>query len=331
MQEEFLDQSIMLAKMMQDNFSDGLKRNNRKVKQAGFIVLHQTFMPSVLIETGFLTNKSEGMYLNSKKGQSEMGNAIAEAIVKYKNSISVSSSVTAVSEPVKAANTKKEPIPVQETPEKEIVELKKETVPVIVPKEEKSVPKELPGKEDVAVNKELNVPQEVINKPEEIAEKPKEVVKKDLPTEEATKVAEKVAEEIKEKPAVKEPVIKKPVVVASTEEKKEVVPEKKKEVIPEKKTAIPSKKASSVLFKVQILASSKNLPLVPTNFNGLNKLSKEPYKNLFRYMYGNTNSYKDAKLLKSNADLKGFTTSYIVAYKDGKRISVQEALKYTSD
>lgn len=48
-------------------------------------------------------------------------------------------------------------------------------------------------------------------------------------------------------------------------------------------------------------------------------------------MYGNTNSYKDAKLLKSNADLKGFTTSYIVAYKDGKRISVQEALKYTSD
>ncbi len=77
MQEEFLDQSIALAKMIQDNFSGKLKRNNRKVKQAGFIVLHQTFMPSVLVETGFLTNNSEGAYLNSKAGQSQMGSAIA--------------------------------------------------------------------------------------------------------------------------------------------------------------------------------------------------------------------------------------------------------------
>ncbi|MEO0527665.1 MAG: N-acetylmuramoyl-L-alanine amidase, partial [Bacteroidota bacterium] len=87
MQEEFLDQSIMLAKIMQDKFSNELKRNDRKVKQAGFIVLHQTFMPSVLVETGFLTNKSEGSYLNSKSGQSQMGKAIADAILSYRNSI----------------------------------------------------------------------------------------------------------------------------------------------------------------------------------------------------------------------------------------------------
>ncbi len=53
MQEEFLDKSIQLAKSMQDRFANKLKRNDRKVKQAGFIVLHQTFMPSVLVETGF--------------------------------------------------------------------------------------------------------------------------------------------------------------------------------------------------------------------------------------------------------------------------------------
>ena len=87
MQEEFLDQSIMLAKMMQDRFAKKLKRNDRKVKQAGFIVLHQTFMPSVLIEAGFLTNKNEGTYLNSRRGQSEMGKAIAEAILNYKEAL----------------------------------------------------------------------------------------------------------------------------------------------------------------------------------------------------------------------------------------------------
>ena len=85
MQEEFLDQSILLGKLMQDRFTGNLKRKDRKVKQAGFIVLHQTFMPSVLIETGFLTNKNEGKYLNSKKGQQEVGQAIAGAIMEYRN------------------------------------------------------------------------------------------------------------------------------------------------------------------------------------------------------------------------------------------------------
>ena len=67
-QEEYLDQSIQLASLIQNNFTNRLKRKNRKVKQAGFIVLHQTVMPSVLVELGFLTNKREGAYLNSKKG-----------------------------------------------------------------------------------------------------------------------------------------------------------------------------------------------------------------------------------------------------------------------
>ena len=94
MQEEFLDQSIQLAKSMQDRFANQLKRNDRKVKQAGFIVLHQTFMPSVLVEAGFLTNPSEGAYLNSKKGQEQIAKAIAEAVLEYKNSVRSSSVVS---------------------------------------------------------------------------------------------------------------------------------------------------------------------------------------------------------------------------------------------
>jgi N-acetylmuramoyl-L-alanine amidase len=87
MQEEYLDQSIMLASLIQDNFINKLKRKDRSVKQAGFIVLHQSYMPSVLVETGFLTNKEEGAYLNSKKGQSEMAVSIANAILSYKKNI----------------------------------------------------------------------------------------------------------------------------------------------------------------------------------------------------------------------------------------------------
>ena len=85
MQEEYLDQSIVAASYIQNSFVQNLKRKNRNVKQAGFIVLKYTYMPSVLIETGFLTNKNEGKYLNSLNGQKEMSNAISKAIIKYKN------------------------------------------------------------------------------------------------------------------------------------------------------------------------------------------------------------------------------------------------------
>jgi len=57
-----------------------------------FIVLHQSYMPSVLIETGFLTNRNEGAYLNSKKGQNEMASSIADAIISYQKNLSLATS-----------------------------------------------------------------------------------------------------------------------------------------------------------------------------------------------------------------------------------------------
>ncbi len=83
MQEEYLDQSILLASMLQNGFSTDLKRKDRGVKQAGFVVLHQTYMPSVLIETGFITNKAEGTFLGSKAGQSKFSTSIYNGILKY--------------------------------------------------------------------------------------------------------------------------------------------------------------------------------------------------------------------------------------------------------
>ena len=87
MQEEYLDQSILLASLIQNNFTNNLNRKDRSVKQAGFMVLYKSYMPSVLIETGFLTNKIEGAYLNSLKGQNEMAKEIAKGIITYKNSL----------------------------------------------------------------------------------------------------------------------------------------------------------------------------------------------------------------------------------------------------
>jgi len=88
-QEEYLDQSILLASLVEDQFKDNLKRKSRGVKQAGFIVLHQTVMPSILVETGFVTNPTEAKYLSSTNGQNKLAASISSAVLKYKSSLYV--------------------------------------------------------------------------------------------------------------------------------------------------------------------------------------------------------------------------------------------------
>ncbi len=84
LQEEFINQSISLATKVQDNFTTSSTIKNRGVKQQPIWVLDASYMPSVLIEMGFLSNKSDGAYLNSEEGQNTMANAIANAIISYK-------------------------------------------------------------------------------------------------------------------------------------------------------------------------------------------------------------------------------------------------------
>ena len=188
MQEEYLEQSILAANYIQEFFVKDLNRRDRKVKQAGFLVLRNTYMPSVLIEAGFLTNKTEGKYLNSTKGQKEISSSISKAILKYLRSL-----------------------------DNNRVELKIDTKPT---------------------------------------------------------------------------------------------PEKIK-----------------YLFKVQISASSKSLELKPYNFKGLSSISKTKNNNgLYKYYYGYTNSYNQAKVLLKTAINAGFKSSFVTVFKDGEPYSLKKYL-----
>jgi N-acetylmuramoyl-L-alanine amidase len=202
-QEEYLDQSILLASKIQHNFTEGLKRVDRGVKQAGLIVLHQTIMPSVLVEVGFLTYKPEGSYLNSKKGQGDMAGSIVDAILDYKKGL------------------------------------------------------------------DQNLGADVYDES--------------------------------------------PTIIEDTLDLPEVVPID-----------------NSIIFKVQIAASSRKLEPKSYNFKGLEDISREQEANLYKYFYGNTSDYNEAKRLEDNAKKK-YKSCFIVAYKDGKRIELSEALKSTSN
>ncbi len=84
-QKVFQQQSEDLAVRIQKQFRERVNRNDRDVKQAGFWVLFNTKMPSVLIETGFITNQTEEKYLNSKEGQDYLASAIFRACKDYLN------------------------------------------------------------------------------------------------------------------------------------------------------------------------------------------------------------------------------------------------------
>lgn len=102
MQEEYLDQSIQLASIIQQNLNADIGSVDRGVKQAGFVVLYQTYMPSVLIETGFITNSKEGKYLGTSKGQNSIAESIEKGILKYKSQLDLNS----VSNEMQVTNSK---------------------------------------------------------------------------------------------------------------------------------------------------------------------------------------------------------------------------------
>ena len=92
MQNVYFDQSINFASMVQNQFRERAKRKDRGVIQQGLLVLAQTSMPGVLIETGFISNPTEEKYLNSDMGQDYIASAIYRAFKNYKSMIEMNSS-----------------------------------------------------------------------------------------------------------------------------------------------------------------------------------------------------------------------------------------------
>lgn len=197
MQEEYLDQSIVLADKIQREYTDKLRRVDRGVKKAGLLVLRETYMPSVLTEIGFITNKQEAQYLNSQKGVLEISLSISNGIVKYKD----------------------------------------------------------------ALNLHL-----AANRPENTTASAQEI-------QQETEIYEGVA------------------------------------------------------FRVQIGVGSKPLETAPYNFKGLNGVERVKEGEFYKYYYGKTADYNQIENLLNQAKKQGFKEAFIVAFKDGKKISVDQARK----
>lgn len=125
LQDHNMAKSVELAKLVQSNVCATANRPNKGVKQAGFLVLRETSMPSCLIELGFISTSDEEKFLNNETHVDEMARGIYQAFIKYKNHYGSGSSSS-----TKAPSQAEEPW--QQEPEleiREVVNMKPQPVP----------------------------------------------------------------------------------------------------------------------------------------------------------------------------------------------------------
>lgn len=103
MQDKNMKQSVQLATLVQKQFRNTARRVDRGVRQAGFLVLHATSMPSVLIELGYISTPEEEKYLNSQTGINTLSRSICQAVLQYKKAQTGTASALAMIEPVESA------------------------------------------------------------------------------------------------------------------------------------------------------------------------------------------------------------------------------------
>ncbi|MGA9292748.1 MAG: N-acetylmuramoyl-L-alanine amidase [Ignavibacteriaceae bacterium] len=83
-QSSYMKYSEKFADILNKQFNKDLNIESRGVKQAGFYVLVGAAMPSVLIETGFISNRHDAKFLSSTKGEQKIAESIYQAVKTFK-------------------------------------------------------------------------------------------------------------------------------------------------------------------------------------------------------------------------------------------------------
>ncbi|NIJ46276.1 N-acetylmuramoyl-L-alanine amidase [Wenyingzhuangia heitensis] len=304
-QEEYLDQSLLLASLIQQEFEKTLKRVNRGVKQAGFVVLYQTYMPSVLIETGFLTNRIEGKYLYSPAGQSQMSRSIAKSILDYykRQQMNVADkgyTVAPVLTETKEITKENLVVTSHSTPGTTTDNIAYYKIQIASGKSRISTSsynfKGFKNVERVQVDK---------------------FYKYYLGNYSSRNEALQVLAKAKSKgyrTAFLVPFANNGNVATATDSSVSVIAQKVKPV-------------SDVYYKVQIASSTQKISTSPSNFKGLTEVEAVKVGAYYKYYLGKTGSYAKAKTYLKSAKNKKYRSSFIVAFLNNKRITLKEALK----
>ncbi|WP_348822246.1 N-acetylmuramoyl-L-alanine amidase family protein [Flavobacterium aestuarii] len=97
--------------------------------------------------------------------------------------------------------------------------------------------------------------------------------------------------------------------------------------VPEINKAVIKKDTLGSIYKIQLSASKKRIALESKNFKGLKNVSVVYEDNIYKYTYGETTDYEEAKNQLQDVKSKGYDSAFLIAFRNGKKISIQEAIK----
>jgi len=255
-QNAFLDKSIQFAEKVESKIKVKAQRKSRGVKQAGFVVLKETTMPSVLIETGYLTNQQEEAFLVTNGGQNKIANAIFEAFIEYKSEVEEYSAA-----PVLASTPTTKPITSEPSTNYVSQPVSKPIAKVTQKMSAPPAPKAIPTSLKV----------------------------KEKPT--------KINNNASSSTTISTPV-------------------------PVTKSITPK---SAIIFKIQLAASPSEIETSNQKWSKIPFVEVRKERNLYKYLTGSHANYEVAVQDRNEALKKGFNGAFIVAYKNGKRVSLETA------
>lgn len=330
MQDKFMKQSVDLATCIQRQYASA-GRPNKGVHQAGFLVLRNTSMPSVLTELGFITTPSEEAYLNSQQGVTELSRSIYNGFLAYRRMhqrgvndipanlpLQVAAANDVAQKPVNA-NGKDTPsakevavVPVEAVPTARIAKSdadKNEEKPVTETRRP-SQPKTRPVTAQAAPVRKVEEP--AAKRTSAVANNPVATPKQSAkPTPKQNAVAKSTAKD-KDTDKAKG---------KQTATKKESPKETKGKDT--KKERVGARAKQRVTYRIQVGAGKKEIATNDPQFKGLD-VTRVKEGALYKYYYGTYHTYAEAQKAQKTVKAK-LPAAYIVATVAGKSVTVAEA------
>ena len=298
MQDHNMAQSVELAKFVQKRTCASAGRQNKGVKQAGFLVLRETSMPSCLIELGFISTPDEERFLHSADGVSRLAQGIYQAFLDYKRKYDGNITV-----PYKA-ETKQEV-----------------TVPTVVPQDVAKVEK----KEKKEKKKKSKMAQELADAREGKEDQPVAEAQS-TPSVDSIVNAAPVLQPAQRVPAsqtAQNAPAPQNAQTAPASQNAQSTPASQPAPVGLMSTPAP---AAVPVFKVQILASTTRLKANDPQLKGQKSADFYQENGLYKYTVGASADYSEiAQLRKTLA--ASFPQAFIIAFKDGQKMNVQVAIQ----
>lgn len=306
MQDRYMRQSVDLAQCIQKQYKRA-GRPDKGVHQAGFLVLRNTSMPSVLTELGFISTPAEEQYLNSPKGVSDLSRSLYNGFLAYRRlhdrtahdlppdlpTLTTDRTPQLSTEAVSDEDVAVVPVPTVPTARR--TDTNPEPAASSKTAREQSDNKSdadrrpAPSTKKQADSKDKQ-PKPASQKQPDNTKKPAEPAKK--PADKGKQTADKGKQQAPSKPAQKKQ---------------------------------PAAKGPKVQYRVQVGAGKKDISPKDSQFKGL-AITRVKEGSLYKYFYGNYSTYTEAKKGLRTVQAK-MPEAYLVAYVDGKPVSVADARK----